>query len=334
MHEVRHSGTPAPKPDPKLPEGVTTSTLLADGEFRAEVTVSALRNPAGRTRASAIAYGHSNSGMFWDEILTVVEKDIEGKGLKDRVVSASGVTLADGVIIPSSGTIAANVSYKGIPGEFTCSSKTTCASTGKTLGAGWYFKPTGLGLTARWKPKSDSSGTYEQSDTATADPYAEWGYWIVTTGTPKASTVHRLAGVNNNGSNLNLVEHPVASNNKATYAGKAHGVSVMGNNAGDFTADASLTATFKGAAGTELEGMISGFEGHAVNTAWELKLKKGTLDSGLAAGKTSGGANVKEGDWAGTLYGKDTERPMGVVGNFDGYFTDGQVTGVYHADNK
>ncbi len=324
--------TPAPAPDPKLPEGVTTSTLLADGEFRDEVTVSALRDPAGRTRASAIAYGHSNSGMFWDEILTVVEKDIEGKGLKDRVVSASGVTLADAVGIPSSGTIAANVSYKGIPGEFTCSSKTTCASTGQTLGAGWYFKPTAAAEGFRYKLRSDSSGTYEQSDTA--GPYAEWGYWIVTTGTPKASTVHRLAGVRDGSSALMLAEHPVASNNKATYAGKAHGVSVMGNNAGDFTADASLTATFKGAAGTELEGMISGFEGHAVNTAWELKLKKGTLDSGLAAGKTSGGANVKEGDWAGTLYGKGTERPMGVVGDFDGYFTDGQVTGVYHADNK
>ena len=43
----------------------------------------------------------------------------------------------------------------------------------------------------------------------------------------------------------------------------------MGDSAGTFTADASLTATF--AATPTLEGMISGFTGQAVGSGWELK---------------------------------------------------------------
>ena len=320
---------PDPTPDAKL-KGATAATLLSSGEFRTETEVTAASDST--QRAGAIAYGHSNSGKFWDEILTVVEKDIDGQGLKDRVSSASGYKVPGSDAFPANnGPITGN--YKGIPGTFTCADGEDCTENGRTLGAGWYFEPTGLGLTNRWKLKSDSSGTYEQSDASGSGPFAEWGYWIVTEGTPKTSTVHRLVSVFENGSSLALTEHAVASNNKATYSGKAHGVSVMGDNAGDFTANASLTATFKGDTNTEVEGMISGFEGLAVNTGWELKLEKDTLDSGIA-GNTSGGSNVKEGDWTGTLYGADNNRPTGIVGNFDGYFTDGQVTGVYHADNK
>ncbi|MCY4242822.1 MAG: hypothetical protein OXD36_13910 [Rhodobacter sp.] len=322
---------PDPTPDPDLPEGVTASTLLDQGEFRAEVTVNALRDPAARTRASAVAYDHSNSGKFWDEILTVVEKDIEGLGLKDLVVSASGYKVPGETPFPqNNGPITGTgVNYRGIVGTFTCADGEDCTENGRTLGTGWYFEPTDAAKLLRYKPASNSPGTYEPSDASGA--FAEWGYWVVTA--QKESTVHRLARAVNNSSSLALNEHPVASNNKATYSGKAHGISVMGDNAGDFTANASLTATFKGDTNTEVEGMISGFEGHAVNTGWELKLEKDTLDTGIA-GNTSGGSNVKEGAWTGTLYGADSNRPTGIVGNFDGYFTDGQVTGVYHADNK
>ena len=332
---------PDPTPDAKL-KGATAATLLTDAG-----TIRVLAARSSDTRVNAVAYGHSVGGKYWDEILTVVEKDIDGNGRVQRAVSANGYEVPGSNPFPG-GNGAIDSTYKGIDGMFHCAANTECASNKRTLGAGWYFIPdTGLDNNF-WKKASDSSGNYE-AVTPSAE-HAEWGYWIDTASGD--STVYRRARLLGDGTSVlnaaSVMKDALAVNNTATYSGtdNAHGVSVMGDNAGTFTADASLAATFDGD-GTTLEGTVTNFEGMAVNTGWSLKFGKiadnaddstgspTTADRVFDQGTTSGGTNVKTGDWTGRLYGKAASRPSGVVGDFDGYFADGgQVTGVYHADNK
>ena len=317
-----------PTPDPKLPEGVTAETLLGDdGEFSSVRDHSRTALTANQ-RADTIVYGSTSSGKFWDEILTIVLVDTDDNGRAERVASASGVTLPEGATFAGDADI--DSTYNGILGTFTCGLE-ECARTGRTLGAGWYFTPDNA--QSRWK-KADSGDTY----VADTDPYNEWGYWV--THDDDTSTIEWTARVPTPATAGAVTVDPIESNNKATYAGDAYGVSVMGDNSGTFTATASLTATFAAAA-TTLEGTISGFKGNAVNTGWELELGKITDDSPATeddsvdrqfAGTTSGGDRLKAGDWSGALYGEGDNRPTGVIGAFEGYFTDGQAIGVYHAD--
>ena len=348
---------PAPTPDPKFPTGVTAKTLVGTGgEIRSPGPGAGNRFLTGRIAAddrnSAIengAYGNSNSGGLWHDVLTVVNKDISGDGDKQRVVSASGYkvpgTDAANPFPVNNGPITSS-SYKGIAGTFTCAEGEDCTENGRTLGAGWYFIPTSAD--ALWK--LGTNGNYVQTNAGDdADSlWAEWAYWV--THASSGSTINREISIMGNAINPTSLAAPtelVSENNKATYTGKAHGVSVMGDNAGTFTADASLTATF--AAIPTLEGMISGFTGQAVGSGWELKLQKSNVDTSttvgqlLAAGDdgtattqraTSGGDNIKEGDWTARLYGTAGNRPTGVAGMFDGFFSDGQVKGLYHAKKQ
>ncbi|MCY4051971.1 MAG: hypothetical protein OXF60_10840 [Gammaproteobacteria bacterium] len=347
---------PAPTPDPKFPTGVTAKTLVGtDGEIRSGTVVSTRLMPSQIENADA--YGNSTSGSPWYEVLTVVNKDITGNGIKQRVVSADGAKTSE-TIPANNGNITGP--YKGIPGMFRCdqSEGVKCSgqssSSGSTLGSGWYFIPTVTSATPEfWKLGDD--GNYEQTNGGEV-LWAEWGYWVTHNSASGQSTVNRRAGVigtnNIDAASLGAAAELASENNTATYTGKAHGVSVMDDNAGDFTADASLTATFKSendtaGMGTTLEGMISGFTGQAVNSAWELKLEEATVDhsgdvgrlvgsdDATRVGSTSGGDNIKEGEWTAELYTSTAgNRPTGVVGLFDGFFSDGQVKGVYHADTK
>ncbi|MCY4356207.1 MAG: hypothetical protein OXD01_01650 [Gammaproteobacteria bacterium] len=284
--------TPKPTPDPKFPAGVTAKTLVGtDGEIRSPAAVGAGNQiQTGATRITAGsrnlaiengAYSNSNSGGLWHDVLTVVNKDISGNGQKQRVVSASGYKVPgtdddnpfpanNGAIGNAAGT-AALANYNGIPGIFYCADGETCAENGRTLGTGWYFVPGTNVANHLWKLGDD--GEYERTDNTGV--WVEWGYWVTHASSNSESTINREISIILNGAtaidaaSLAAPTELVSENNKATYTGKAHGVSVMGDSAGTFTADASLTATF--AATPTLEGMISGFTGQAVGSGWELK---------------------------------------------------------------
>ena len=360
---------PAPTPDPKFPTGVTAKTLVGTG---GEIRSPAVAGAGNRIQTDGIritadsrnlaiangAYSNSNSGGLWHDVLTVVNKDISGDGDKQRVVSASGYkvpgTDAANPFPQNNGNIGAVdgsvawANYNGIPGIFYCADGETCAENGRTLGTGWYFVPGTNVANHLWKLGDD--GEYERTDNTGV--WVEWGYWVTHASSNSESTINREISIILNGAtainaaSLVAPTELVSENNKATYTGKAHGVSVMGDNAGTFTADASLTATF--ATIPTLEGMISGFTGQAVGSGWELKLQKSNVDASTNVGQlffvggdgtatqraTSGGDNIKEGDWTARLYGTAGNRPTGVVGMFDGFFSDGQVKGVYHAKKQ
>ncbi len=224
-----------------------------------------------------------------------------------------------------------DVKFRGITGDLFCgaaqtSACTSAASGGKTrLTGDWYFIPNTADGAKRWSAKGSG---FESVG------WAEYGYWLAQTGDADAWQMHRLVVRKGD----TIAAGLTTGTGTATYSGDAHGVSALAPNGdtpakhGAFDAKVNLEARF----GTSpmIKGTIDGFKGDAVNTDWKLALNAGTFagdgtvdDDGNNAGTTGGG------QWTATPYGTDAgKRPTGVVGTFDGKFTDGAVAGVYHAD--
>ena len=142
---------------------------------------------------------------------------------------------------------------------------------------------------------------------------------------------------------------------------------VVRRRSGQFTADAALTAYFGGPTVAQvnhymIEGMISNFmEGdRAVDPSWRLELGRTGFDAGSSVvngvftGPTQDvdadgnpiAATTDTGDWEGQFFGEvaldadsttdgnQSTLPSGIVGAFDGHFTNGVVVGAFGAENE
>ena len=152
----------------------------------------------------------------------------------------------------------------------------------------------------------------------------------------------------------------------ATYTGNAAGRYSVGDDAGAFTASASLTAKFgNGTAVGTISGMISGFQGDADMSGWSVELKRITLTDFAANDATSDapaftsgnldqssstydgtiatlGDTMAHGSWSGRFYGNarnadrpgtlsENAQPLAVGGQFDAAGTEASISGAFGA---
>ncbi len=245
--------------------------------------------------------------------------------------------------------------FAGIPGTFICTGgQTACTATSDTKGNlaslsdNWVFQPTAAGASGK------------VADVELDVDYLSFGYWFQTT---TASDGTKTYGVNPfyKGSQPYNEVSLSGSNvtGTATYNGKATGMyslktfgsgSATVSDAGQFTADARLTASFGGddvAANKKytIEGNITDFRdadgGQISGGGWNVELMKASIASngaigsaGDASAQTTGG-----GEWNGMLYGnpglsaEDATRayPTGVAGEFNAHLGNGHVIGAFGA---
>lgn len=143
-----------------------------------------------------------------------------------------------------------------------------------------------------------------------------------------------------------------AMSGAATYRGAAAGIyasmdvaggKVTGARAGEFTAEATLTAHFFGALDAgEIVGEIGSFRTAAGERmeGWRVTLEAAGLSGGSAsfAGATSGTVGPSTsgaGHWEGEFYGSDgaetNARPSDVTGRFDAHFPGAHIAGAFGA---
>ncbi len=236
--------------------------------------------------------------------------------------------------------------YNGAMGTYKCNGIAACTVTLDAMGAitamtdGWIFTPA-MGATSD-QPDYD---------------YLHYGFWLQKTadadGAITYDEVETFAG-----SSLVAARDVRAVTGSATYEGGATGVYVhsevnsdgsrVATTAGQFSADASLTATFGQVPVSEtdprgtiagnlldtLSGTIDNFalENNEAN-AWAVNLQ-GRIpddDTGTALGSANGGG--AEGKFTATFHGPagvDT-KPSSVVGEFDANFSNGSVAGAFGA---
>jgi len=339
----------AKAPSTTTQEGLTASALLLSNGFLHEASAEADQAAFLKAKTGGdLIFGDSiNAGEKWYDALDATERELTVKGQKSETyaLSATGkkVSAFGSVTITSAenGQTVGSAAYKGITGTLVCNG-TSCGKTEgdePTLTGGWYFFAA-AGDTNDYVKGDD--GNYVLRSTQTN---ADWGIWLNTTAAtnsaPAVSEITQRINVAQVGDILTDVDDNAPSGfNTATYEGDAGGVSTLykkGETAatvGEFTATAELTATFSDAS-PMLKGRIFGFDGDAVNRNWELTLADTALSSGtVTAGTTRIGeiAGPTGSSWEAHLYAKRAgTRPDGVVGGFDGRFTDGQAVGVFHA---
>ena len=243
-------------------------------------------------------------------------------------------------------------SYHGVSGTYSCTpaSGTSCtaavaAAGGFTLGAGtWTFTP-----------GDPNDRVMSAPDTV----YPVYGWWQheASNGTTRVSaftgykgTVETVA-ITVGGGLVNVL------NGTATYKGGAAGIYALQsstggtNDAGHFTADAELRATFSTTViGTsrnynhKIEGTIDNFMGSdGMSRDWSVELKQISIgDNGdfrtstIADGKTTtwsigGTAAGDSGEWEGDLYKQnDADIPTAVTGRFHSeYGNAGRMVGAF-----
>ena len=225
-------------------------------------------------------------------------------------------------------------SYHGVMGTYTCvpSGANTCTSNVNSAGnlvlagGAWSFKPT--------NPSQMVS---------TADG-VEWGWWVdKTDGSISAAGVFYGAGTTE-------ANTAFAEGGKATYSGSAvgkysvHRGAGADNDAGHFTADASLSVNF-GASPT-ISGMIDGFVGaDGQSRDWMVELKEQAHASGVWGTTRSDPAEMTvwtmngdkadaAGEWSGAFYGGSaTATPTAAAGAFDAMHGNiGNMVGAFGAE--
>ena len=246
--------------------------------------------------------------------------------------------------------------YNGAMGTYRCTGTAVCTvdinAMGKVekVGDGWIFTP-------------DSGATSDQPDY----DYLNYGFWLQKTadedGVLTYDEVQTFAG-----SSVDASGSVAAVTGSATYNGGATGVYVhsevnsdgspVATTAGQFAADASLTATFAQTVNdpettvdesgrippnlvNTLTGTIDDFVlQHGEENTWAVNLQgaidpsDGTVTS--ADGATGGGA---PGSWSATFHGSTTDeenaatvlQPSSVVGEFNANFSNGSVAGGFGA---
>ena len=251
--------------------------------------------------------------------------------------------------------------YNGAPGEYRCAG-TDCSSTNNGMGA-----PSALGGT--WTFTPDSGATVSQPD----GHYLYFGWWVSkdSDGDPTAASAFAGRFGTDPGDSTDGLDPAVdltGLTGSATYVGNAAGKFAMSNpldgtgNAGHFTADAELEATFSGD-DAGVTGTIDNFRLNdgSEDPGWIVELVGGGLGAAgaiTAPADDGGTADVNEalgtvwsingneadasGSWSGTMYdempgnapdGDGSNIPTTVTGTFYSEFsTIGRMVGAFGAE--
>ena len=237
-------------------------------------------------------------------------------------------------------------SYQGVHGTYYCAPTSgdmcgaTVAEMGFTLGGGtWTFKP--------------SNPAQKLMDTSAPDEtYASYGWWLHKSedgSTYTASAFHAYRGTDAGTVGIGALR------GNATYTGGAAGKYALQsstggtNDAGHFTADVSLTATF--AEDHTIEGTVSNFVGGDGEARdWSVALNSSTVaDAGAIAGDPEdatdtgpqmtvwtigGNAADAAGQWSGDLREQGDDGVPGIAtGTFYSEFgRDGKMVGAFGAN--
>ena len=290
----------------------------------------------------------------WEEIVgkDKVEKKTIGSSAADGVqpmASFEGMDAGTGnnrMTLTAPNLSGLTHTYLGITGVAYCLEQ-RCPVTNGKLGAGWYWTVAPENRHKHWVRKA--SGYEEFTD------YAHYGYWI------RGETDAGLVIENNQDNGIKTFGFPhnqatassalgesstIPGDNKATYTGKALGISVVTKDkkaikSGQFTADVELTATF--AAEPKVTGTVKNFKGNAVGSNWSLTLEQADLVNSAPGNLTPFGttdedtedATNTKGRWHARAYGGSaTERPTGITGDFYAFFSDGRAMAGYGTRKK
>ncbi len=244
--------------------------------------------------------------------------------------------------------------FAGAPGTYTCVMNCTLSTDENgdldAVAGTWYFTPT------------DEEYLIPVPD---AD-YIHFGYWMNeadVSGQP-AFMVAPVAG----GTEASAIATVRSLEGSATYDGAATGLFVRrvltpegdvgSRSTGQFSADATLTASFGGGAVPandhySIQGTIGRFVdggGATIDASWSVELQRsafgtaGDVDGNVFSGRTEGDAGLM-GDWNGRFFGpvmldadtvtqgNQSTLPSAVAGTFDAHFTNGAVIGAFGAEN-
>ena len=272
-------------------------------------------------------------------------------------------------------------SFNGVDGTYACTGECSAESNNDGLsaleGTTWIFTPDAV---------AEDADPHMIEDANFDADYLAFGYWLQETGTGADKTYG--IGTFATGS----MAFPVGTTTAgipalvgtATYSGSAGGMFVMkadidddnkglvATQAGEFTADASLTAKFGSATGSETDFIISGTvdnfahaDGTAIDNDWSLDLdstefadraysgnawtfsEHANTFSGSTTSMEGGTAGSTAGRWEGGFYGPtvtdvdttianeaETGYPTGVAGEFIGHFENADVIGAFGAEKN
>ena len=243
-------------------------------------------------------------------------------------------------------------SYHGVSGMYTCTPGTdTCAAqvaaSGFTLGtiSGTTFT---AGGPWRFKPSNANAQVMSDPDTV----YASYGWWLKTAKLDGKLTASAFWDVFGDDIGDVAASNLDALNGTATYKGGAAGQYALSsstggtNDAGSFTAQATLTADFtNNTTATAITGTIDNFMGADGKTRnWEVKLGGSTIGDNGVIGDTTDGttwtmngtAAAAAGQWSGRLLDNGTDNvPKAAAGTFySTYETAGSMVGAFGVNKQ
>ena len=310
--------------------------------------------PLSATPPTDTASGHFNAGNIDLTIFPTkgpstggtVTKTFEANARADGAAITAG-SPADQVKLPGT--------FDGARGTYRC---TGADCTVQVTPAGAYSFA-GAGTAWTFTPNNGEKAYHEDAE------FVRFGWWM---SEPARSTgTYQFATLQDG------VDHAVtdgaagvAVTGDATYTGNAAGRYSIGDDAGAFTANASLTAKFGNAtAAGSISGMISGFQGDADMSGWSVELKKINLPAtGLTNDATSGNAfattnedqssatyngtiatlgdTMAHGTWSGSFYGNEKNpdmpgqnavnaAPLAVGGQFNASGASAIISGAFGA---
>lgn len=256
--------------------------------------------------------------------------------------------------------------FDGASGVYTCTDNSGCTLTFDSSG-----NVTGVVGDMHFTPDQDAT-------VLASDPeYMYFGYWLRESEDRNGDPTFEAAGLYDGHvrSSINDVQSLEGS---ATYEGSATGLyarrwtdahnTVVRRRAGQFTADAVLTANFGGESVAAIDhysisGTISNFMAgdQAIDPSWHVELQRadfgplarlgprndfsgGTQDADENGMAIQGPADP--GDWSGRFFGEvdvdadpgtngnQSTLPSGIAGSFDGHFNNGDVIGAFAADRQ
>ena len=230
-------------------------------------------------------------------------------------------------------------SFHGVPGTYSCSGDGTQTCTATVVAEG--FTLGGTGQTWTFKPTSAEARVTSGKDTM----YASYGWWLhqPLSGSWTASAFHDEKGGVPAAAGLDTLQ------GTATYMGGAAGKYALAsstggtNDAGHFTARATLEANFSE---NNITGTIDDFMGaDGMARDWSVELKEAALatDGTIARAAdddtvwTIGDAAANaSGEWSGSLRNNGTDLvPKAATGTFySEYGTAGRMVGAFGANKE
>ena len=234
-------------------------------------------------------------------------------------------------------------SYYGVAGTYTCTPATGACVVSREANGYSFDNPTAW----TFKPTDPNARVMSTADTA----YASYGWWLRKAANDGPWTASAFVDEKDT---VDAAENLNELNGTATYQGGAAGKYALAsstggtNDAGHFTARATLEANFNGTETTAnaITGMIDQFmvgdDGEARD--WLVKLNGSTIGNTGMIGAASNGtewtidgtAAAKSGQWSGFLRNNGTDGvPQVATGTFyTEYGTAGKMVGAFGANKQ